>query len=225
MQRIKVLGLALVAVFAMSAVVSASALAAGEGEFVKAGTTVELSKKLFTGVNVGSTILETVGGSKVECKNLSTTGGKVNGKETGEETVHFLECTSTFGVGCEGGVGHKAKEIIVPVTTQTRKNVGKTKVLLEVKVAEFTFTCFGTEIKVKGSFLVSTGTPKTPKTKFSYTANQTKGKQEITEYETSGGTKVTGVSLESKVAGGAFEKSGQGGTEEVTYEEAGEYIV
>jgi hypothetical protein len=195
-----------------------------EAKFVRKGTTEGLTEKTFTGKNVGTTILETVGGSKVECKNLSTSNAKVNGTETGEETVHFLECTSTFGVGCEGGVGHKAKEIIVPVTTQTRKNVGNTKVLLEAKVAEFTFTCFGQEIKVKGSFLTSTGTPKTPKLKFSYTANQTKGKQEITEWETAAGKVEKGISLETKVTTGAFEKSGQGGTEEVTYLQEAEYI-
>lgn len=223
MMRTKVVVLALFAALCMSAVAVATA-SANEGRFVKKGTEEALKKTKFTGVNSGNTILETVGGNKVECKKLSATG-EIKGTEEGVQKIKFKECTSTFGVGCEGGeTGHGTNEIWTNADSHTRQNVGRTAGFLLVTLEiELPFTCFGIPIVARASFLTSTIALNSAKKTFAFAAKQTKGKQENQKEELENKETKT-VHLETSVNGGAFEESGQGGTEEITFEEEGELI-
>jgi hypothetical protein len=240
MKRIRFVMLALLAVFCLSAVAATAAMA-NEGEFVKNGTAKTtkspLAKANFKAKNSGTTTLETVGKSKVECTGLKAEG-KQNTTETGEQTVHFTGCTSTFGIAkCEGGEEgtkkHEKEEIIVLTGVRTRRATQSTaEVLLLVQVfapntkkaGTFKFECAGKEVQSKGSFLVKTGTPEVPAKLFKFTAKQTKGVQEQKNFETAAGEKLTDT-LETLPPGGSkFEQSGQGGTEEVEFEEEGEFV-
>jgi hypothetical protein len=228
MQRIKIMMMALLAVFCVSAVAAVAAQAAVEGLFVNSAGNA-LAKTKFTGKNVGVTTLETKGGTKVECKTLKAEGVQT-GKETGEQTVHFEGCTSTFGVGCEGGTKHKTDEIIVLTLIKTRQLSGRTEGVLLVEpraegggAGAFKFECFGVKIESKGSFLTVPIELNKLKKAWSFEAKQTKGVQAQTEYENEAKEKKKDI-LETSVSGGAFEQSGQGGVEEVTFEEEAQLV-
>lgn len=233
MIRLRMLGLALVAVFALSAVAVASASAALPELVNKEGKEIKAGKRGFTSEGTGGPyVLETKSGNKIECSTLSNTG-KVTGLKT--DTVKVLfdgcksvlldePCTSTVPKGKEEGdieTTELASELVY--INKAKKEVG---IVLKPKgTANFTtFECSGIKIEVKGSVIgVITPINKlvTPPAKFTLAFTQEKGVQKPTEYENEKGEKVKDV-LETSVAGGAFEESGENATVTLLYEEAAE---
>jgi hypothetical protein len=127
MKRMRIMGLALVAVFAMSAVAASSALAEPEGEFgrclAKAGgkyansgcTKIEAGKNKFewspgvvknkfhSKLKEGIPTLETVGGTKITCKTEESPGEfKAGNTEVAGVVATFTGC-STSELPCTTG--------------------------------------------------------------------------------------------------------------------------
>lgn len=107
MQRVKILGLAFMAVLALSAVVSASASAA-KPEFLPEGT--EANPITFSNKG-GAGTLETKGGSKVSCTSTESSGS-ITSLKLGKFDVLFLGCT-TAGKKCTGLNDKTAGSILV----------------------------------------------------------------------------------------------------------------
>jgi hypothetical protein len=126
MKRIRIIGLALVAMFAMSAVASATASAALPELVNSSG--VELVKKNFT-IKSGAGKLESTLGT-VECSS-DTGSGKVTGLKTDEATVTFKGCklagtSTTCQSGAEAGVivTNALKSEVVYIKSTEPKEVG-----------------------------------------------------------------------------------------------------
>jgi hypothetical protein len=146
MKRMRILGLAVVAVFAVTAFAASSALAlpefgrciakAGTGKYkdanctLKAGKVVSekafefvktIEKKNFTSAG-GAGVLETESGTRVECTGQSATGefkGTTSFKEVKNVVARFTGCTlPLLGAQC-GTAGSAAGEIV------TQKLTGK----------------------------------------------------------------------------------------------------
>ncbi len=194
MKRIKIIGLALVAVFAISAVAAASASALPEFSGFAAG------EKFKAKAGAGS--LDTAGTvGKQRHVNCTAGGGEgtIEATKTSKTTVKFTGCKAAGGfasIPCKT-VGANAEEIV------TKALVGKLKYLNEAKkevvlvlepevagglFAEFTCEGLGVteKIKVKGTSIgqltpVNTLTKTTTLT-FKETAKAS-GKQSILEYE------------------------------------------
>jgi hypothetical protein len=225
MARIRLIVLAILAVFAVGAVASASASAASKGEFVnKEGK--PLVKNIFTATS-GETKLETVNGSKVTCtKDLVL--GVLTSATGGEATVHFTGC-STLGLSCKSTipVAQNAGEIVVLVALLTLKFSATQDVILDTilepgtkKPGIIEFVCSGVKIRVKGSFYSEPITINAGlKTLVPVTAGQTKGVQNTKTNEAGVEAK-----LETSTEGGAFEGSGQQGTETFHFLEEGQFV-
>lgn len=132
MKRIKIAGLCLVAVLAMSAVVATTALAAGGPLWYgkKSGTKETLALGNTVGIESTATPEEfhletTIKGteSTVKCKVLHETGAALIGGTpgTGYATVEFKECTveGLGGVVCKVESETKVKEVIGPFRITT----------------------------------------------------------------------------------------------------------
>jgi len=220
MQRLKVIGLALVAVLAITAVASATASAA-KPEFVFTGT-----EKGFTGKQVGEGFLETTGGTQVKC-TAGTSSGEIEGasgsNKVTKTVVTFTGCTSS-GFECHspgqasGVIQTKELKGQLGYISSPEKTVGLD---LEPKEGEFfvEFTCLGfLTSKVKGQ-VIGKLTPVNKEVKttehFTLTYKQTKGVQELTELEIEG-VKDTGDILKSSLNGNPEEQSGEQSTQELT---------
>jgi len=219
MKRIRIIGLALVAVFAISAIASATASAA-KPEFVFAGIKKGLKAKS------GSATLETASKEKVTCTS-SSNGGEIEGGNGSKKVtgiiVKFKGCKSS-GFACSTS-GAASEEIITNSLSgelgyikAAEKTVGLD--LLPTGGGEFVeFNCAGgiVKVKVKGS-VIGQITPVNKKVTtaehFTLTFTQSGGKQGIEKFET--GVKDT---LETSKNGGAFEGSAEAATAEVTGEE------
>jgi hypothetical protein len=234
MTRIRITGLALVAVFALSAVGAVTASAA-EPELVnKSGAGHELLKKKFKDKGKAAT-LTTVAGRTVTC-TANTSTGEVEGlKKDRKGSVKFTGCESS-GLGAKSvapaPVG-KAKEIITRSLESELCfiNAATDEVGLILRPEGgglFTEIEVGANIEklaVKGQVIgVVTPVDKlvTPKAEFTVTFTQAKGIQSPTKCE---GEKE--VALETEGEGFekfAFEKSGEGATDTFLFEEAAEVI-
>ena len=219
MKRIRVIGLALVAVLAISAVASATASAA-KPEFVFAGIKKGLKGKS------GAGTLETVSKEKVTCAK-STNGGEIEGgngsKKVTGVVVTFTGCVSS-GFKCST-TGAAAGEIVTKSLSGELGYINKAAKTVGVDLAptgggEFVeFNCAGgiVKVKVKGS-VIGQITPVNKKVltteHFTLTFTQTSGKQAIEKFE--GGLKDT---LETSKNGNPFEGSAEAATAEVTGEE------
>jgi hypothetical protein len=228
MKRIKIIGLALVAVFAISAVAVASASAA-EPEFVWSGTTGK-----FTAASEGTTksILQTVGGSKVECSSNTATGTLKASptKEAEKVFINFKGCTSALGE-CQSGAVKGEVETKEGMATLGYLNKAATphQVGLNVQVAGggavnliAEFKCGLVTVKVRNA-AIGEISPINAKVKHGCKATKTclkliyteaAGKQKFTKFE--GGAVEH---LESSF-GGAFEESAEEAHDEVEPEAA-----
>jgi hypothetical protein len=260
MKHVRVLGLGLLAALAFAALGSASALAAHSGEFgeclkVAVGTgvygnsgctTVGGEKKFewhplaspvtFKGEQKPETLatLETVGKTKVVCKNSHGSGEIANTKEVRNVVAEFTGCESS-GFPCESGV---TEGVIVTKhlgggtgVEKLGETEAKDKLAQELHSEEGTrlaiFSCAGIPVEVIGSLLhpVKAGSMLIKTTeKFSAKA----GEQKPTCYLGSTDTEKAGSpdkdnevagchSLESNTAGGEFEEAGQTITALVTF--------
>jgi hypothetical protein len=212
MKRLKVLGLALVAAFALSAVAVASASAAlpeFEGPF---------PNKVKTGTS-GAGTLETKGGSKITCTS-DTFVGEVNAaKEVKKVVVTFKGCETTIlGIKVKCNTAGQAAGVVV--TEPIHGTLGytakpKTGLDLEPEVGTTfaTLECGGTKVTVKGDVVCEVSPTNVKTAKFKITCKQTKGVQEWTKLE--GGAESV---LKTKIGGGVEEQSGIENTEEIELE-------
>jgi hypothetical protein len=221
MKRIRILGICLVAAFALSAV--ASTVASAEPVFVtKAVVGGAASSKIPISGTVGAAFLESKAGTKITC-----TGGTFTGEITGSKSS--ANNVTTFK-GCESG-GHPcenagAGEIITKKLAAELQGISATlpgeRLTDEVegrggKLAEF--TCAGVlKVIVKGSLIGSLSGAAGTSAKAAEEGKLVTGK--LTFAEAAGVQKYSKFSegttgdkeseqLESSVGGGAFEKSGQ----------------
>ena len=220
--------MALVAVFAVSALAAASA--AAQPEFVTATFPVKFSAK------GGPGTLETKTGLKVTCSSSKATGSIETAVKVGQVFVEFEGCKTTVTginltcgpggtitslelaavVWLEPGTQKTTKEPVIVLTPAAFKEPGP-----DVNFAKF--TCENTAkfkevLTVQGGSLIGKISPKNTKTKkFNLTFNQTGGVQELLKLESAGGT-VTPKILETKgeetlIFG--FTQSGVQGTVEI----------
>jgi hypothetical protein len=219
--RFRTLGLALVAVFMVSAVASATASAALPEMVNKEGK--EVVKKSFTGKATGTSTFETKSGEAVKCK-AGTTAGKVTGLKTQTVENKFTGCTAASGLLKCKTSGAAAGEIALKLNAQIvyLSESAKTVAVDLALPGTIAIECsgFGSEtLHVKGSTLCSTTTALS--TKATITCKETKGKQEFTEYE-EGGKKIKDIT-ETEGTGikpFPFEESGLNSTNELEFEEA-----
>lgn len=219
MKRIKIVGLALVAVLAMS-IVASSASAAGPVFYTKATVGTTAANVPFTGT-LGAAFLEGKGGTKITCKAGSAIG-EVTGPTTTKGNVTKFTGCETGGVPCENAA---AGEIVTNTLQGTLGNVVKEKtpaIRLYDEAhgrgsALANFSCAGgaVAVEVKGSVIGSlTGAAgKTPaEGKFAASNKlefqESKGVQKYSEF-VSGEGEAGKEQLESSVGGGPFEESGQ----------------
>jgi hypothetical protein len=217
MKRIRIAGLCLVAVFAMSAVASSAASAAPV--FVtKAVVGEAAASKIPIKATLGAAFLEAKSGTKITCTGGSSTG-EVTSKNTAAKNISkFVGCESG-GNPCENAA---AKEIVTKPLAAVLGGITASlpgeRLFDEVegkggKLAEF--KCAGVlNVIVRGSLIGSlsgaagttataaeTGKLATSKLTFAESA----GVQKYQKFE---GTEPA-EQLESSIGGGAFEKSGQ----------------
>jgi hypothetical protein len=200
-------GLALVALFAIGVVASASASAA---ELTPFPNTFKISGTKST--------FETKSGEKVVCEAVSGSG-EVTSAKAGTATISFTSCEA-FGFKCKTK-GAKGGEIILKVSTEVvdinkaKNEVGNINKLTE----ELTIECTVLQkLKVKGATLCPI-TPTGKGTVFTVTCKETKGVQEPTKYE--GGEAITETKGEG-LKTFAFEQSALSGTDTLTFAKEGE---
>jgi hypothetical protein len=215
MKRLKILGLALVAAFALSALAVASASATVA--VILGGPTT------FTGKG-GKAVLSTVGGTTLEAESVSAEGTvPVNDARLGAYKFDFAkvkvgggvggECTSLLANGTQDAKGHVIVEGEYHVAHLTANKAHWELVFLFSTVhIECEKTLLGTiliEVRTRNGngivALVSSGDALT----HTLTIKATKGVQEIKEYEYNEGENRTNVGLESSTNGGAFEEAGE----------------
>jgi hypothetical protein len=206
MRRIRIIGLALVAVFALAAVAAATASAAAP-EFVPANGKFPVSVKFTSGAGT----LEAEGGHTVSCKHDSGAGTIENAKTIAKAVIKFTGCTTNIIGEDECKTAGKAKGEIVTNTLAAKlvfDNKEKTSVALlaanEKGPAELyaEFECLGLEtIKVKGSVLLLVTTLNTSTNLIKTSAKQTGGKPEDTSYWNEAGTELLTDKMETKGEG------------------------
>ncbi len=229
MKLINIIGLALLASFAISMVASASASATlgifectlGSGttnlganclEEAGAEHTVKvITGATFTGKAVGATIL-TAGTKKIECA-AGTNTGEITSLTEDKGTIKFSGCKETpSGVKCEapGGVGSGILLVAISsrIVSYTQNATLKAGLLLSVRNAtgenKIEIECAGTKVKVYGSVVGSITPEDTASLSFTAKYVVTNGVQEISELSTNS-------SLRAKFGGGATEKATQEG--------------
>jgi hypothetical protein len=206
MKRISMMGLSLVAAFALSALVAGGALAA---KHVNSGP---LKYKSTSGI----AFLEVEGGGKIECK-VSNATGEYTTSTSGTVTATFESC-ETIGKKCTSAGQASGTIVTKLLATEIGYTSGKTAVGSDFKPAsgEFNaeFACPGSpalSIRVKGSVIGKLEPPNVSSTESKSTLKNSGGKQEIEKFE--GGAKDTLVS-ETSVEGGPF--AAAGGIQNVT---------
>jgi hypothetical protein len=213
MTRIRMVGLALVAVFAFSAFAVASA-SATEVELTSetggSATGTSFTSKQVSGSKL---VLQSVkAGSKITC-TAETSAGTVTGPKTAYTTVIFTGCESSVsGKKCQSG--STSGEIVSKVSSKLgviTTSPGEYGELITPSPAA-TFEC-GAAFKqeVKGSFIASilklnggSVTLETPFLNFVLSGKQTSGVQSILKFE-GGGNEL----LEDAENGGAAEMAGE----------------
>lgn len=226
--RVKALVLTLVAVFAMSAVASATASAGTMPEIVnKEGKTPV--KTGFTSTS-GASKFETKSGESVKCK-ADSVKGKITGSSSDEATISFTGCTAVGGLLKCKSKGAGSGEIVLKIASELvwlnkneTEDPGEDLNLPEVLTIECTGLASET-LKVRGSTIC----PITPFMKLGTTAvltcKQKGGIQEPTSYFL-GGSEIKDIT-ETEGTGAkkfAFEQSGLESTDTLTFEEEVEIV-
>jgi hypothetical protein len=219
MKRIRIMGLCLVAAFAMSALVSAAASA--EPVFLTKTVVAEGVKIPIAGT-LGAAFLEGKSGSKITCTGGTSTG-EVTGPQTSKKNVTTFTGCLTGEFKCESA--GQAEGVIVTNALEAKLN-GITAVLPGEKLfneatgkggtlAEFSCASGAIAVIVKGSLIGSLGgaagtnaeTGKLLATA-SLTFAEAGGIQKYTSFS-EGPEKGVKEQLESSVGGKPFELSGQ----------------
>jgi hypothetical protein len=216
MKRIRIVGLCLVAVFAIS--IAASSASAAPVFYTKAAIGEAGKAVPFTGT-LGAAFLEGANGSKITCTGGTATG-EVTGPTTTKKNVTTFTGCETQGFKCESGVPEG-----VIVTKSLQGSLGGLTATLPGmrlfdegtgkggKLAEFSCAGGAIAVIVRGSVIGSlSGAAGTEPANGKFAASnklslaEAKGKQKYVKFiEGEPGTEQ----LESSVAGGAYENSGQ----------------
>jgi hypothetical protein len=150
MSRTRIIGLALVAVFAMSAV-AASAASAALPEFIPTGKKFPVAFTSKSGVS----ILWTAGGKEIVCQS-DTNKGNITGAKTDEVTVEFFKCEEpALKVSC-GTSGTIKTNLLASTLGYLNAATHKVGLLLEPKTAGALFAefkCSILTVKVSGSVI------------------------------------------------------------------------
>ncbi len=219
--RIRMFGLALVAVFAMGAIASATASALPALPQLVNKEEKALVKTGFKGTSKESTF-ETKSGESVKCK-ADTITGKITGLSSDEAEVKFTGCSAVGGLLKCKTKGAASGEIVLKETStlvwlnEAKEEPGEDFSLPTNVVIECTGLASET-LEVKGGTLCPT--TKALSLKATVTCKQSKGVQEPTEYEMEG--KKFKVITETEGKGTKafkFEESGLTGTDELEFEE------
>jgi hypothetical protein len=224
MRQLRILGLALMTVFALGVAISATASAEELG-ILPEGTAAE---PLTVDGTAGKGVLETLGKSKVECASaeLLTTW---TSHTLGLFHLHFKGCKSS-GVGCS--TAGDAKEVILALGTvhlvfdKITEGLGAGVLLL---LEEVHMTC-GELIKVlilvRGSILCLATPINTLIKEGEVICKQTGGDQAERSYWTSETGTEEKATLETSINGGAFEISGDESKETKlkTFEKGGKKV-
>jgi hypothetical protein len=227
MKRFRLIGLALVAVFALGAVLSASAFALPEVLPFGTGT------KAFTGkLDSGEAVLESKSGNQVKCKKAEGSGG-LETETLGTFKINFEECSLTvLGVNhtCTGTNTSTADNTGVILsegsfhyvfdTLGTGETLGVAVLFLP---KETTFEC-GAFVKnvVKGDVACLVLTPLTSSVThlFHCTKGANAGSTGDPQFYNDGGTVVKAQLLSELDSGGTFEESNEQALATVTTREA-----
>jgi hypothetical protein len=239
MLRIRMVGLALVAVFALSAIAASSASAAlpefgrckhetgkyskanceeGEGSAYNWVPLKEGEEVKFKSTS-GAGTLETEGGTKVTCKE-DIDEGHTTGPKTDVVTVRFIGCESSK-IKCTSA-GAASGEIVVKEALSELGFIKAPEVGLALKPAKGSeifveFSCLGgiVKVKTKGS-VIGKLTPSSEMTEtFTLVFKSAGGgKQEIKKFE--GGAEDV---LSSSINGGAYEPASEETTDTIKFTE------
>jgi hypothetical protein len=213
--RIRTLGLALVAVFALSVVTAATASALPTLPELVNSKGEALVKKKYKSTS-GKSTLENTKSEKITCKE-DTDEGETTGLSTSTSTVKFKGCESS-GVSCKTS-GASSGEIVTSAKgTLEWINEKEQEVGLLLETEKKTITCLIIKKEVEGSVLgIMTPVNKlvTPPETFSLAFKQKKGVQEPSEYE------MEGKKVKVKTTTNGVE-SGLETTDALTFEEAAE---
>ena len=195
MQRLRILGLALMAMFMLSAVASTAASAVALPDF-----SVETGAK-------GTSDKGQLG--PFQCKSSSILMTPEN-KLQGLFHIHFENCTGPLNEKCES-LGDKPGIILV-LGKYHLVRAASEHVFLWLLLEEVHIECLGiieVLVSVRGSALVLILPILTKTNKYELDVKQSKGDQEFLKYENDEGKLVNAEPfLEAKIGGGAFELAG-----------------
>jgi hypothetical protein len=205
MHKLKVLGLAFIAVFALSAVASATASAA------QPKVLAEAFPVKYTATSNEALLEASSIAAPIKCLT-STSEGELTNEVIGTFHIHFEKCTlegeECHGLGEAAGVIlalGKIEVVFLKLGTGTGLTVG---VLFTTEEVHIECKFLSILLRVKGT-LVGSITPTNTKTKsFIPVVEQSKGNNKIVKYFNAAGTEE-GTSLLTSVGTGAFALSGQ----------------
>ena len=183
--RIGTMVVTLMAVFAVSAVASATASASLPEQVPASGKfTVKSEKGTF----------ETIGKESIKCSS-DKGEGEITGPKTDKSKLTFEVCVGPLGVKCNSS-GASSGDISIEINSElvwlnkAKEEVGEDLVLAK----EVTIKCTALQtLKVKGSTVCPVAPTNTKTTTFTITCKQKEGKQEFTEYENEAGTKIKDI--------------------------------
>jgi hypothetical protein len=205
MQRLKILALSLMAVFALGAMASATASAEELPNFLPLGT--EANPVTFTDKS-GAGTLETVGGKVVKCTSDTSTG-EVTAPRLGKFDVLFLGCESS-GIKCTGLKDTTTGSVLVKGTFHIRTLLTEKKHVYVIFLIEHVhFSCL-LLVLVLGCAAGLLLSPNVLSSTLTIHLKQTKGVQEPTEIASEGsGSTDEKCTLSTSIGGGAEEQSGE----------------
>jgi hypothetical protein len=216
MQRIKITGLALMAVLALSVIASTTASAA-EPEFAPAANK-------FTSVVGGAAKFEQKEGLAAVSCTKSTGKGEITAAKAGTFTELFEECTAPLSGKCTGLTATTKGDITVSGTFNLRYITKKTNVGIAFKINEVHFECekLVTLVSVKGCAVGKVQPVNTKGKTTEAILKQSKGIQEFVSVLNEANSAQEGCKLESEFNGGSFKQAGQENTDKITTEKEGE---
>jgi hypothetical protein len=226
MKQFKLLGLMLVAVFAVSSVVASVASAVELTVLPLPGNTAATEVKFKFESKAGEeTRLETLAGKRIECTKV-TGNGQFTSETLGPVEFKFVGCREpALGVKCTGlETGDREGEILFKASFHIRHllvNNSPSEVSLVVLPGHVHFTCFGVLFLVLGCvssmdvLTVERGEGVIERLRESVFANflQERGDQGITSIDNQASNAMENCLLETKEGtGGRYESSGQLGS-------------
>jgi hypothetical protein len=216
MKHFKLLGVALMAVFAIGAMLAST----GASALTLPALLPIAENKSFTGANVGAPKLESKAGSVIECKTATATGaqetdtlGTFHITFEGCETAIVGKCTSTGDA--EGSILTLGSFHYVLDTLSTSET--SVAVLFLPGITKFECTKF-VKNEVKGELVCPLTKPLVSSKTHEFTCakGSTAGSQAVKKYYNDGGTLVE-AKLESALNGGTFEESNEQATATTTF--------